>query len=94
MSDDSESESAGGSDALSRGELNIYCAKYICPSKICGGTMAPIKAGSAAALNAPPTVSGPAGAALGGHMECNTCGKMRTDAQFHRQLQKEFGARK
>lgn len=56
--------------------------------------MAPIKAGSAAALNAPATVSGPAGAALGGHMECNTCGKMRTDAQFHRQLQKEFGARK
>lgn len=101
-SDEDESESddeaadsaaAGGEERLGRGELNVYCMKYICPSKTCGGTMAPIQAGSAAAATAPPLVSGPQGAALGGHMECNVCGKMRTDAQFAKQLQKEFGLR-
>jgi len=93
LSDDSDDESS--SDPLpSRGECNIFLSKYICPSKTCGGTLAPVKEGSLAASKAPPVIQGAAGRALGGHMECNTCGKLRTDAQFQRQLQKEFGAKK
>jgi hypothetical protein len=92
-SSEAEDDSSPDAVALSRGEMNVYCMKYICPSKTCGGTMAPIQTGNGTAA-LPPLVPGPQGAALGGHMECNVCGKMRTDAQFAKQLQKEFGLRK
>jgi SET and MYND domain-containing protein len=65
---------SSGEPVLSRGELNVYLVKYLCPSKLCGGTMAPL-ADSTTTL------------------ECNVCGKPRTDAQLHRQLAKEFGRR-
>jgi hypothetical protein len=94
LSADDSDDGNAGAELPSRGELNIFCTKYICPSKTCGGTMAPLREGSPSAMAAPPVIAGPAGKALGGHMECNTCAKMRTDAQFQRQLQKEFGARK
>lgn len=73
-----------------RGELNIYSMKYVCPSVTCGGTMAPLKKDPVGGESAAPAQ----GKAAGETMECNVCSKPRTDAQFHRQLAKEFGVRK
>jgi hypothetical protein len=98
ISSDDEADLAAaalGGDQLSRGELNIYCMKYICPSKICGGTMAPVQTGTtAAAASTPSKAKSSSGTPAGETMVCNVCNKERTDAAFHRQLAKEFGVRR
>jgi len=92
VSDDDEEDVRLSSidPAPARGELNVWQFKYICPSKICGGGMAPLRQDS---KNDADADAASASAAAGPTMECNMCGKVRTDAQFHRQLAKEFGLR-
>lgn len=53
----------------------MFFVKYLCPADECGGTMAPY----------PPGKLDEQG--LEGSMECNFCGRVRSDGEFHRDLE-------
>ncbi|KAG0568079.1 hypothetical protein KC19_7G184800 [Ceratodon purpureus] len=53
----------------------IFFVKYLCPVEECGGTMAPLPPGELDAQG------------LEGSMECNYCGHVRSDEEFHRDLE-------
>lgn len=53
----------------------MFFVKYLCPADDCGGTMAPY----------PPGKLDEQG--LEGSMECNFCGHVRSDEEFHRDLE-------
>lgn len=53
----------------------MFFVKYLCPVEECGGTMAPLPPGE-------PDAQG-----LEGSMECNFCGLVRSDEEFHRDLE-------
>lgn len=53
----------------------MFFVKYLCPADECGGTMAPY----------PPGKLDEQG--LEGSMECNFCGRVRSDEEFHRDLE-------
>ena len=53
----------------------IFFVKYLCPVEECGGTMAPLPPGQLDAQG------------LEGSMECNFCGHVRSDEEFHRDLE-------
>lgn len=53
----------------------MFFVKYLCPVEECGGTMAPLPPGELDAQS------------LEGSMECNFCGHVRSDEEFHRDLE-------
>lgn len=53
----------------------MFFVKYLCPVEECGGTMAPLPPGELDAQG------------LEGSMECNFCGHVRSDEEFHRDLE-------
>jgi len=53
----------------------MFFVKYLCPVEECGGTMAPLPPGELDAQG------------LEGSMECNFCGHIRSDEEFHRDLE-------